>query len=261
VRTTMKASIWSAGVFSAALLLTQSASAFIIDSFDTQASLYELVSVSVTAPNHLGISYTPSGAGSGTVLGSERDISVYKTAGAVAKSVEAAVNPGDGYMRYFEDSSAKGELWLTWDGADNAPDKLSVATGGLGSQNFLADGANKLTVSVQSLGIGVHSLSLKLWSTSGTQSAIVTHSFAGSGAYDPIAFSYADFLVNNSSLNLGAISAVQMRWYGGANGTGNANFDWIGTDVPEPGTMSLMAVLMGLGGLGVVIRRRLTGVK
>jgi len=244
---------------SALLMISRSASAFVIDPFNE----YQITVVS--AIGHVANESPTFPASSGSVLGNYRDIDVYmdrtKGAGDITAETTTEIG-GNGILGYSEVSGINGGgMYVTWDGQD-AAGYNQVATAGLGTVDFTLNGANKIDVGMYASTPG-GTLSLSLWSAG----VRYDQTISGVG-FGPLllSFNYSGFKNGGTSITgaqLQNIGAVQLSWITnpGIYGT-TANFDFIetGSDVPEPGTMALMAVLIGLGGLGI-IRRRLTATK
>lgn len=231
------------------LSVVQTGSAFIIDNF--YAPTKEEVTVNSGTPTATGV-YTP---GTG-VLGLERSMSLAYTSGSL--DINAVINAGVPLLTYSEGAGTIGSMLVMWDGVGTWDQS---GTDGM-NQSFNVRGQNELAVGVS--GYGDHNLSLQVWD--GDSSFVVTKAVSLSGGNQRVVFDYSEFGVG---IDWGSIQAVQMGWITtSVLGGTTANFQWFETqkdgqresEVPEPGTMALMAGLFGMGLVGAV-RRRLAGAK
>lgn len=254
--------IRSTVALSALLMLSQSASAFILDSFDMSQSV-GIVAGTIGAHAVGEAPVIPPA--DPFVVGGYRDIDVNLTrlnTGYETGDILAATT-GGGSLGYTETAGvAGGQMWVTWDGGQDNPGNSQVNSVGLGSQDFTVGGTQNLLAVGLYTQVGGNDLYLTVWDTVGIgHSKTVHQTVPGVFADQIIKFNYSDF----TGVDMTKVGAVQLHWATNPLGYGaTANFDFIETDtneVPEPGTMALMAALIGLGGLGVVIRRRVNGVK
>jgi len=231
----------SIAVVCASLLVAQSASAFIIDSFNV------LVAETVTSVGS-PVSHVSTGP---SVLGTYRDIAVDMDVGS--SYVEAKILPNQDVLYYSQGAGAKGEMVIQWDG-DNTSGNLSY------EQELAKLSGSYLTMRVWSEYAG-QQLTVNMFETSGAMHNWTKTSVAGT---QDLIFNYN--AANNGGLQVGdSIGAVQLVWQQGtAPVASDASFEWFGQgdprEVPEPGTMALMGALFGLGGFSR-LRKRLMGVK
>lgn len=237
------------------LAVCQTASAFIIDTFDTVNPQY--VGTQDAAPQNVSQSLPLE---AGIILGGERDINILKTFGNSGRPVGATILPGDGLLNYGEQfAQSRGEMWMTWDGADGLPLKSDVAASGL-NVNLEKDFDAYLTLRVLTESAANNKVSIQLWDRDGKTG---TDEYTINGDSD-LKFYFSDFTAQG--VDVTRIGAIQLGWVTDPQSPGgvNAQFDWFGTgdvgEVPEPGTMVIMGALLGLGAFGR-LRKRLTSAK
>lgn len=223
----------------AALLVAQTAGAFVIDSFNV---LKDIEVSSIAA----GVAVSQVSQGS-QIVGTYRDIMVMKTSGGGAS--KASIYSGGDTLYFGQDVPTKGLMTLTYDGNSTAGDlSLGNTIGTLNSTyatlRVVADHGGSL-------------LSLSMWEAGSTP---ILHSWT---ARTSVEGSY-DYKFNYSDVGLASgknIAAIQLSWSQGTAVAGtDASFQWFGEgdpDIPEPSTMILMVALVGMGGFGA-LRKRLT---
>jgi len=244
------------GALLALLIISRSASAIVIDSFDEGA-----INLSANAANPF-VQGVATGAG---IIGGEREVTaIYNPAGSSALDfVDVRTDfANQGNFSHSQDAGVAGLSVIVYDGADGDPS--SIDFNGLGGLDLTADGSSAFLFNVLFADQSVSNvLDLRVYS-SATAYSDLFYSFPGPispSSPQQVLFTYANFTQGAGALT-GAdftnVGAILLAVDGRLEPALDLRLDSLVTNenptVPEPATLGLVG--LGLSCLGFLKSRK-----
>lgn len=233
-------------------LLNPSAPVIVIDDFTSPQSV--MVTPHDTAASSAVVS-------SSNTIGGERDLHLQFQYGVAESTLHSNPYGLNDVLEFDQSAGVSALATVTWDGIDgNATDGISMGLGGIDLTNHGINTGIELRIGIDAAGSG-DTLALRIYDDSADNysEAVTTVPITNGTATTSVIVPFSDF-VGNASLT--SVDAIQLE-LGGQQPSIDMQVDYIGvigplvsnmqvlsSIIPEPSTLSLMAIWAAFGIIG-----------